>query len=161
MSIVGKKCFCLRELFFWGSTFLILRLNFPNFPDELSEFSGLTFRILLNFPNFSSQNRWGPFFFGLTPSPFLISGQLSEFFDYFPNSRLLSEFWFTFRILAENGPGTGFLGSHFFPTMVMMTSGVWEATHNATSLQKLGRCIYMLRVAWFETVTNDFWTNAK
>ena len=58
------------------------------------------------------------FFLGLTPSPFLISGQLSEFFDYFPNSRLLSEFWFTFWIWAENGPGTGFLGSHFL-------SGKW------------------------------------
>ena len=64
------------------------------------------------------------FFLGLTFETFLIwlvfpnfPDDLSEFFDYFPNSRLLSEFWFTFRILAENGPGTGFLGSHFLPTL--------------------------------------------
>ena len=31
-----KKCFCLREPVFWGSTFLILRLNFPNFEAQLS-----------------------------------------------------------------------------------------------------------------------------
>jgi hypothetical protein len=81
---------------------------------------------LLNFPNFSSPNRWGPssfsFFLGLTPLPFLISGKISWFFYYFPNSRLLSKFWFTFRILAENGPGTGFLGSHFF----QLCSPCWQ-----------------------------------
>ena len=31
-----KKCFCLREPVFCGSTFLILRLNFPNFEAQLS-----------------------------------------------------------------------------------------------------------------------------
>ena len=31
-----KKCFCLREPVFWGSTFLISRLNFPNFEPQLS-----------------------------------------------------------------------------------------------------------------------------
>ena len=40
-----------------------------------------------------------------------------NFFDFFLNSLLLSEFWFIFQILAENGPGTGFLGFHFFPTL--------------------------------------------
>ena len=42
---------------------------------------------------------------------------LHNLFDYFQNSRLLSESWFTFRILAKNGLGTGFLGYHFFPTL--------------------------------------------
>ena len=32
----GKKCFCLREPVFWGSTFLIFRLNVPNFEAQLS-----------------------------------------------------------------------------------------------------------------------------
>ena len=46
-GIVGKSVFASGNLFFeaqlsefWGLTFRILRLNFPNFPDELSEFSG-------------------------------------------------------------------------------------------------------------------------
>ena len=50
---------------------------------KLSEFSGWTFRILLNFPNFSSQNRWGPFFsfffFRSHPLNFPNLAQLSEF----------------------------------------------------------------------------------
>ena len=101
-------------------------MSFPFFPDELSEFcwtflifhpkigEDLFFLLLLfrshslAFPNFRTT--------------FRIFWLLSEFFDYFPNSRLLSEFWFTFWISAENGPGTGFLGSHFFPTL----PGAWR-----------------------------------
>ena len=51
----------------------------------------------------------------------------SLFLDYFLNSRLLSEFLFTFWILAEDGPGTGFLGSHFFPTLISGRS-CWTAS---------------------------------
>ena len=72
----------LDELSEFHSTFLIL----PNFPDELFEFSGLTFRILLNFPNFSSPNRWGPFFSFF--SFFFFRSHLRNF----PNLAQLSEF---------------------------------------------------------------------
>ena len=116
-------------------------MSFPNFSDELSEFCS-TFLIFQ--PKISEDLFFFSFFLGLTPSNFPNLAQLSEFpdelsefcstflifsefsgwafriFDYFPNSRLLSEFWFTFRILTENGPGTGFLGSHFFPILFPM-----------------------------------------
>ena len=83
------------ELSKFHSTFLI----FPNFPDELSEFSGWTFRILLNFPNFSSQNRWGLFFF---------------LFFFWSHPLKLSEFCSTFRIFRTNFPNFVQL-SEFFP----------------------------------------------
>ena len=91
---------------------LFFSFSFRSHPLELSEF-GSSFRIFrTNFPNFVQLSEFFPNF----------PDELSEFFDYFPNSRLLSEFWFTFRILAENGPGTGFLGSHFFPTMTSVAN---------------------------------------
>merc|ERR1712212_457519 len=89
-----------------GRTFFFF--FFRSHPLELSEF-GSSFQIFrTNFPNFVQLSEFFPNF----------PDELSEFFDYFPNSRLLSEVWFTFRILAENGPGTGLLGSHFFPTLL-------------------------------------------
>ena len=54
-----KKCFCLREPVFLGRIFLILRRNFPN---ELSDFflsSEWTFLIFrMNFPNFPNELSW-------------------------------------------------------------------------------------------------------
>ena len=143
LSEFSRRTF--RILLNFPNFFRIFRMSFPNFPDELSEFCwtflifhpkigedlfffffffrshplelsefGSSFRIFrTNFPNFVQLSEFFPNF----------PDELSEFFDYFPNSRLLSEFWFTFRILAENGPGTGFLGSHFFPTLL---GCVWE-----------------------------------
>ena len=109
------------ELSEFHSTFLI----FPNFPDELSEFSGWTVRILLNFPNLSSQNRWGPLFFllGLTPRTFQIllnfpkfsefSGQTFRIFPNFPNFSGFSG-W-TFRIFHPKiGEDLFFLFFFFF-----------------------------------------------
>ena len=109
-SIVGKSVFGSGNRFFeaqlsefWGSTFRISRLNFPNSKAQLSEFSGWTFRIfrisLPNFPNFPSENQWGPFFFffflGLTLRTFRICLNFLNFPDE------LSEFCSTFRIFSE------------------------------------------------------------
>ena len=106
-TIVGKSVFASGNRFFeaqlsefWGSTFRILRLNFPNSKAQLSEFSGWTFRIfrisLPNFPNFPSENQWGPFFFlGLTLRTFRICLN----FPNFPDE--LSEFCSTFRIFPN------------------------------------------------------------
>ena len=64
--------------FFLGLT----PLNFPNL-SQLSEFSGRTFRILFNFPNFFQ-------IFRMSFPNFLTTFRILV---YFPNSGLLSEFW--------------------------------------------------------------------
>ena len=151
----------MRTSFFLGLTFgtFLIWLNFPNFPDELSEFCSTFLIFRMSFPNFPDElsefcwtflifhpkigeDLFFFFFLGPTPLPFLISGQLSEFFDYFPNFRLLSEFWFTFRILAENGPGTGCLGSHFFPTLKRKVPCFFVKSFCVTALALLQGCVY-------------------
>ena len=70
-------------------------MKFLIFPDELSEFAQL-----------SSQQKVRIIFLGLSPSIPNFPDNFPNFFDYFLNSHLLSEFWFTFQILAKSGPGS-------------------------------------------------------